>query len=75
MNPQALGPAVRIPPWVRRLGSRSKIMGDGLFRNNVRKSDFDAIVKALKADGLIEERTTRDTGGAPRTEYRLAPIP
>jgi Protein of unknown function (DUF3987) len=57
--------------WVRR----SEIMADGLFRNNVRKADFDAIVEALEADGLIEERTIRDTGGAPRTEYRLAPNP
>ena len=55
--------------WV----SRSEIMGDGLFRNNVRKSEFDALVGALEADDLIEERTVHDTGGAPRTEYRLAP--
>ena len=28
---------------------RSEIMGDGLFRNNVRKSEFDALVGALEA--------------------------
>ena len=55
--------------WV----SRSEIMGDGLFHGNVRKPEFDALVGALEADDLIEERTVHDTGGAPRTEYRLAP--
>jgi hypothetical protein len=61
----------RCETWV----PRAEIMGDRLFRNNLRKADFDAIVTALDADGLIEARTIRGTGGAPRTEYRIAPTP
>ena len=54
---------------------RSEITGDGLLCNNVRKAEFDAIVAALEADGLIEKRIVHGTGGAPRTKYRLPPIP
>ena len=64
--------------YLHRCGTwvpRAEIMGDGLFHNNLRKADFDAIVTALDADGLIEARTISGTGGTPRTEYRIAPTP
>ena len=52
--------------WV----SRDHITGEGLFRHNLPKVDFDAIVESLEEDELIEKRTTRRTGGAPRTEIQ-----
>ena len=54
--------------WV----ARSAVM-EGLFHHNLRKVDLDAIVDALRADDLIETRVVRQTGGAPRTEYRVVP--